>query len=372
MGAPHGAWEPTQGYGSLDMFSLLQEADARSATSGGIEGIVYASGTPVSNSAVKAQKLNTSGVPAGTIFSTTSQADGSYRFDELPAGDFKIWAAPFGNTKSKYAKVVPGSDFSGCDFWCGSFTGDDTPPTVKRFEVKAVKATYIDIKHFAYDTETGLDDIQFRIGTTPGGSEIKPDKRIIIDSSLPRITGLALTTGQTYYLQGVYTNGNGSTTTVIVPFVLGANSISGNVGLQDYVGDKTALPVTIQVRKAGTTTVLGTYPVNVDASGNFMFTPTQAAGTYDLTFKASHWLRVKVSGVTLTAASSVGTVSLINGDVNGDNQVSATDQAQLAAAYRAKPDSSNWNVNADLNGDNQVSASDQAILSKNYRKVGAS
>jgi len=370
MGAPHGAWEPTQGYGSLDMLSMLQEADARSATSGGIEGIVYSNGTPVSNAAVKAQKLNASGVPSGTQFSTTSQADGSFRFDELPSGDFKVWATPFGILKEKYAKVVPGSDFTGCDFWAGTVTGDSTPPVVPIFQIKTVTATYVDVKHFGYDTETGLDDILFRIGTTSGGSEVLADKRIIVATNVNRLTGLSLVAGQTYYLQGSYKNGNGDVTTKTVAFTTnGPLTLSGTVTLQDFGGSKASVPVTVQLRTPGTTTVVGTYTVNLDASGNFSLNPGQS-GTYDVAIKASHWLRAKVANVVVSGAATVGTVSLLNGDVNGDNQVSASDQAQLSAAYRATPSSANWNANADLNGDNQVSASDQAILSKNYRKTG--
>lgn len=371
MGAPHGAWEPTQGYGCLDMWSTLEEYDARDATSGGLEGIVYANGTPTGNVSVRAQKLDANGNPAGVTFSTTTATDGTYRFDELPEGSFKIWSAPFGNLREKYAKVVPGSDFTGCDFWCGSFTGDSTAPTVVRLKVQAVGANYVDVRHWGYDTETGIDGISMKIGTASGGSDVLADTRIIIDTNVNRLSGLTLVPGQTYYVTGTYVNGAGAATAKTASFTVpGGSPVSGTLALQDFGGSLATVPVSVQLRTPGTSTVVATYTVTAAANGTFSFAPTQT-GTYDLAFKASHWLRAKVANVVVGGAVSVGSISLVNGDVNGDNQVSASDQAALSAAYRSTSSSGNWNASADLNGDGQVSASDQAILSKNYRKTGA-
>lgn len=146
---------------------------------------------------------------------------------------------------------------------------------------------------------------------------------------------------------------------------------TGAVGLQDYTGSLNGLPATVEIRTAGTNTVLGTYNVTLAANGTFSFTASQN-GTFDVTVKVSHWLKAKVSNVTISGSSAtISTVSLINGDVNGDNKIDAADQAALTAAFRSKSTSANWNPNADLNGDGQVSASDQAILGKNFNQTGA-
>jgi len=150
-----------------------------------------------------------------------------------------------------------------------------------------------------------------------------------------------------------------------------ATAVSGSVTLQDFVGTVTGTQVKVELRTPGTTTVVATYNATLDASGNYTFNAAQN-GTFDVTVKASHWLKTKVANVVISgSSSSVSAVSLINGDVDGNNTVNTADQTALTIAFRSKPASANWNANADLNGDGQVSASDQAILGKNFNKTGA-
>jgi len=174
MGAPYGGWELTQGYGSLDIYSLLTGGDPRGAQVGAIEGIVYSNATSIANVAVRAQK--TSG---GTTYTTTTQADGTYRFEALPPGAYKVWAAPFGQLKTKYMNVAAGSDLTGFDFWCGTyFNGDDTAPVV-RFVThgSAGSGSVMSLSYWAYDTETGVDKITARV--LSNGNEIVPETEVI-------------------------------------------------------------------------------------------------------------------------------------------------------------------------------------------------
>ncbi len=144
--------------------------------------------------------------------------------------------------------------------------------------------------------------------------------------------------------------------------------ISGNIELRDFDGDITQVPVTVELRQGGN--VVRTATVNLDASGNYTI-PAVLPGTYDLAFKASHWLRVVVPGVTVEDAEVTGVdVSLTNGDVDGDNEVTLVDFGQLVAAFGSVPGDDNWNANADLDGDEEVSLFDFGVLVRNFGLVG--
>ncbi len=146
--------------------------------------------------------------------------------------------------------------------------------------------------------------------------------------------------------------------------------VAGTVGLNDFVANRTSVPLTVELRAPGSTTPVESHTLYADASGQFSFTATKP-GTYDLTVKGSHWLRGKVKNVK-TGFWGVGglSLSLVNGDVDGNNRVDAVDYSRLARAFRSRPGNANWNPNADLNGDGAVDPRDYAILARNFRKVG--
>jgi probable HAF family extracellular repeat protein len=146
--------------------------------------------------------------------------------------------------------------------------------------------------------------------------------------------------------------------------------VSGSVALQGYSGDVTQVPVTVEIRNPGSTTVLQRTTVRLQSDGSFSL-PSPLVGTYDVSFKASHWLRRTIAGVTLTASSRVSLgPSLINGDVNGDNAINLSDLIAISAAWRSTQGSANWNPNADLNGDGNVNLADWMIVASNWRKSG--
>ncbi|HTQ11465.1 MAG TPA: dockerin type I domain-containing protein, partial [Fimbriimonadaceae bacterium] len=87
--------------------------------------------------------------------------------------------------------------------------------------------------------------------------------------------------------------------------------------------------------------------------------------------KAGHWLRRRLSNVAITGSGASGlSLSLVNGDVNGDNSVSLADFGQLKLAYGSNASSSNWNPNADLDGNGSVGLSDFGILKLHYGAAG--
>lgn len=220
MGAGHGGWEPYQGYGALDMGTLLTDTTTRNANYGSVEGIVYSNATAIANVAVTAQKL-VNGVPTGFKFSTSTNQHGYYRFDSFPTGLYLVTSAPNGLVKSKQVTIEAGCDTTGFDFWCGTYTGDTSGPGANNLKVVSCVGGKLNYQHWAYDTETGIDEISYRIGTTAGGSQVVGDTVLGTRTFLQKLTGLPLTPGVTYYLREKYTNGNGDTATRSVSFVAG-------------------------------------------------------------------------------------------------------------------------------------------------------
>jgi hypothetical protein len=144
-------------------------------------------------------------------------------------------------------------------------------------------------------------------------------------------------------------------------------TIAGTVQLRDYDGDKTVVPVTIEVREPGSTDALETHIVHLDSAGRYSF-QTLLRGTYDLSAKASHWLRQTLR-VTLDAGAMVD-FSLTNGDIDGDNEVTLFDFGALVAAFGSIPGDGHWNPDADLDGDQEVTLFDFGILVRAFGELG--
>ncbi len=146
-------------------------------------------------------------------------------------------------------------------------------------------------------------------------------------------------------------------------------SVKGSVTLEDFLGDVTQVPVEVQLSQGGS--VVRTQQVSLDSSGTYTLDDV-AAGTYDIAFKASHWLRAVVRNVVVTGAADVTgvDVSLLNGDVDGDNEVGLLDLSALVAAFNSVPGDDNWNPDADLDGDGEVGLPDFSVLVRNFGAVG--
>lgn len=147
-------------------------------------------------------------------------------------------------------------------------------------------------------------------------------------------------------------------------------NLSGHVTLGDFVGPVAGRQIRIEVRAPGTTTVLDSYTTTLDATGGFTVS-TNRIGYYDVAIKSSHWLRAVVGNVAFGSGGANGlNVSLVNGDINGDNVVSLSDFSALRTAFNSSPSDPNWNPDADLNGDGVVSLADFSILRNNFNQQG--
>lgn len=144
--------------------------------------------------------------------------------------------------------------------------------------------------------------------------------------------------------------------------------MSGTLTLSDFVG---TLPssVTFEFRTPGTQTVVYTSPGALASNGTYSVYSPPVPGAYDVSIKIGHWLRQ-----TIALGSTNGDLSqdftLINGDVDDDNEVGIGDYAGLSSAYGSSNGDPNWLAAADLNGDDSVDIADYAILSANYGLIG--
>jgi hypothetical protein len=147
-------------------------------------------------------------------------------------------------------------------------------------------------------------------------------------------------------------------------------SVSGTVSLQNVSAGNMAQPLTFTFTPTGTTAggVL-TQTLTPAADGTFTLTGI-APGTYILGVKGSKWLRKDVSVDTTAGAVTGLNVSLLGGDANGDNQVTALDLLAVKNAYNSVLGSPNYNAAADFNCDGQVTALDLLIVKLNYNKTG--
>lgn len=183
---------------------------------------------------------------------------------------------------------------------------------------------------------------------TPGSElrtayAISPDGRYIVGFGLNAVTGR----GEAFLLDTMVT-------------------VTGNVELRDFGGDVTQVPVAVELRQAGN--VISTLTLSLDPSGNYAF--AIYPGTYDIAFKASHWLRTVVPNVSVSGSSVTVNVSLTNGDIDGDNEVTLFDFGALVAAFGSEPGDDNWNADADLDGDAEVTLFDFGVLVRNFGAIG--
>ena len=148
-------------------------------------------------------------------------------------------------------------------------------------------------------------------------------------------------------------------------------TVSGHVALQGVAAGSLAQPLTFSLTSTeNTPSGVITRPITPAAADGAFTLANIPAGTYTLGVKGSKWLQKDIAVDTTGGNISGLTVSLLGGDVNGDNQVSSTDFLLLRNAYGSSVGSPTWNANADLNCDGQVSATDYLILRSNYGKIG--
>jgi hypothetical protein len=108
------------------------------------------------------------------------------------------------------------------------------------------------------------------------------------------------------------------------------------------------------------------YSTSLSSDGTYLL--KAPFGTFTLQLSAPGYLTAQKS-VSLAAGQPfyLAETTLLAGDVNGDNEITALDLISLGAAYEIAPLQLS---SADLNGDGRVDLFDLTLLAKNWRKIG--
>jgi len=193
-----------------------------------------------------------------------------------------------------------------------------------------------------------------------------------LNNLIPTGSGWTLVEAKAINDSGVIV-GMGTLNGVSRPFILTpvGRLVTGTVDLQNLATSPAGWQVTIDLRTPASTVPLESDVVALDPNGAFSYYASLPAGVYDLSVKAAHWLRRTLPGQTVSDAGISGlALTLLDGDVNGDNSISLADFGLLRAAYGSTPASPNWNANADLNGDGTVGLADFGILRAHFGQQG--
>lgn len=148
-----------------------------------------------------------------------------------------------------------------------------------------------------------------------------------------------------------------------------AGGIAGKINLGPYAGPLNMPELSYELRNVGATTPLeqGTLRLNVNGTYSLI---SALRGNFDLAFKGPTWLReVKTINVTSGQLNGVDFV-LINGDVNGDNEVNLSDYDIYSPAYDTIVGDANWDQRADLDGDGAVTLLDYDLFSAGFDMMG--
>lgn len=365
--SPAAQWLPDRGFGLLDLEATLTDANPRAAVNGAIEGIVYY-GTPASNAKVTAKSRTNSYTKT-----TNTDNNGYYRFDFLPAGSYDVTAEYQFANKKKFVTVVAGANSPGVSFWVGGNPNDLTPPTIRRFELaSAPTTTAVTFRHWGYDTETSLNSVRFRLGTTKGGTNIKADTEASVDQEQFGFTGLSLTAGTTVWARLTYVNGAGVSTFLDMPFVVGQSlrTITGSVALESLATVGYGKFGQFVIRAPGSGVDTAAYPINIEPDGTYRVT-TNLQGNFDLGLKVSHWLRGISRNRSIGAGGLVGVnFSLQNGDATEDNYVGTDDYLRLNTAFDSIFGDGSFDAMADFNEDDHINTDDYLILNARFDAVG--
>jgi len=106
--------------------------------------------------------------------------------------------------------------------------------------------------------------------------------------------------------------------------------------------------------------------ISVDANPDGTFSLTAPAGTYTVVAVADGYLSAQGSA-TLTpgGTSAKPVISLLAGDIDGDDVIDQFDAMTIGMSYNAATPTA-----ADLNNDNVINVLDLELLARNYRETG--
>lgn len=148
-------------------------------------------------------------------------------------------------------------------------------------------------------------------------------------------------------------------------------TVSGTVDLQDWAADLATPEVTFEIYPTGGGSLLETHTLNLTSGGDYIFTTDLAPGTYDMFCRGSHWLW-KLESLTITGTGGTQNFSVVNGDCDGDNEVTLVDYGIMSASFGKAEGDAGYDSRADLDGDLEINLGDAAIISARFGQAGDS
>lgn len=146
------------------------------------------------------------------------------------------------------------------------------------------------------------------------------------------------------------------------------NVVSGNVKLSEISGSVPFSSMSWEIRDLrGQTVDQG--GVSVASSGNFNFYTGRYGPFFTVWLKCPGGLGKSTFGVNFLT-SAVVNITLVNGDIDNDNEIGSGDLSILMAYYGTQMGGPNFRAEADLNKDGQVGQADLTIISRNFGMSG--
>jgi hypothetical protein len=170
------------------------------------------------------------------------------------------------------------------------------------------------------------------------------------------------------FLTGVTAIAAGGSHSLAVAPALPPVTVSGTLTLPGVAASAEAQTLTFTLRYVLNYQTVRTDTATLHLGDTFTLTDVPA-GHYLLHVKGGPWLAKNVSVNAIRDVSGLS-VTLLAGDINGDNIVNIVDLGLLASAFNSTPTSSNWNANADLNADGKVDIADLSLLADSFGKTG--
>lgn len=142
--------------------------------------------------------------------------------------------------------------------------------------------------------------------------------------------------------------------------ITGPSVISGVLGLDGFASPA-GTSAELDIYQGGV--LVETKSVSVASDGSFS-TTTSRTGLAQITVRSPRFLHRRTPFVTLGFDTTSLSIPLINGDIDGDNEVGIGDYAILSSNFGFE------NAPGDLDGDGVVDIGDFGILSANFGEVG--
>jgi hypothetical protein len=118
---------------------------------------------------------------------------------------------------------------------------------------------------------------------------------------------------------------------------------------------------------------VATDTLTLAGDGKFTTTTKVGPGTYSVLVRGLHWCSARADGIVIVSSDYTipSTFNLVNGDIDGDDYIGASDFAIWNAVYDKAEGDPGYDARADLDGDQYIGASDFAIWSANYDQGNA-